>query len=241
LGRGESKTVDGCADFVGLRLARKFSGTISTRPHRFAARLAKASLRDHYCGRHGHPKMKPSLTDTLCTRCGLCCDGTLFADVELAGTDEAVALEIMGLEIEEEEESGLLLQPCAALKGKRCSIYPHRPDCCRTFECRLLQRVQRGALGVERANGRITEALKRIERIKELIVQLGPGVERLPLKERSVEALALAEAGGADPAMKRKRAELQAAMRSVERLIRETFLGKTTQRNHQRRCPRGPK
>jgi len=28
--------------------------------------------------------METRLTDTLCTRCGLCCDGTLFAEVELA-------------------------------------------------------------------------------------------------------------------------------------------------------------
>src|SRR5438445_3020392 len=123
--------------------------------------------------------MKPSLTDTLCTRCGLCCDGSLFADVELASSDEASALEVMGLEIEDDDEDdgGLLLQPCAALKGKRCSIYPHRPDCCRTFECRLLQQVRRGAVSVERARQKIAEALKRVERVKELIVQLGQGNE----------------------------------------------------------------
>lgn len=131
----------------------------------------------------------------------------------------------MGLEIEEEEEGGLLLQPCAALKGKRCSIYSHRPDCCRTFECRLLQEVKRGAVGVERARETIAEALKRIARVKELILQLGLGIERLPLKERCVEALALSEETVADPAMKRKRSELQAAMTSVESLIRESFLG----------------
>jgi Fe-S-cluster containining protein len=170
--------------------------------------------------------MKPSLTDTFCTRCGLCCDGSLFADVELASGDEASALEVMGLEIEDDEEDdgGLLLQPCGALKGKRCSLYPHRPDCCRTFECRLFQEVQRGLVGVERANEKIAEALKRIERVKQLVVQLGTGDEHLPLKERCVEALALSEAA-ADPAMNRKRAELQLAMTSVERLIQATFLG----------------
>src|SRR3989442_1734862 len=112
--------------------------------------------------------MKPSLTDTLCTRCGLCCDGSLFADVELANTDEASALEVMGLEIDDadEDEGGLLLQPCRALKGRRCSIYPHRPGCCRTFECRLLQEVKRGAVSIEQAKEKIAEALKRIERIK---------------------------------------------------------------------------
>ena len=60
--------------------------------------------------------MKPSLTDTLCTRCGLCCDGSLFADVELAGPLEAAGLEAFGLEIEDDEADGeLLVQPCAAL------------------------------------------------------------------------------------------------------------------------------
>jgi len=171
--------------------------------------------------------MKPSLTDALCTRCGLCCDGSLFADVELASGDEASALEVMGLEIEDDDEDGggLLLQPCGALKGRRCSIYPHRPDCCRMFECRLLQEVKRGMAGVERAKGKIAEALKRIGRVKELVVQLGTGNERLPLKEHCVEALALSEAAAAGPAVKRKRAELQAAMTSVERLVQTTFLG----------------
>ena len=171
--------------------------------------------------------MKPSLTDTLCTRCGLCCDGSLFADVELADGDEASALEVMGLEIEDadEDDGGLLVQPCGALKGRQCSIYPHRPDCCRTFKCRLLQEAERGAVGVERANEKIAEALKRIERVKELAVALGQTNERLPLKERCVEALALSEDAETNPAMNRKRTELQAAMTSVERLVQTTFLG----------------
>ena len=171
--------------------------------------------------------MNPNLTDTLCTRCGLCCDGSLFADVELASRDEASALEVMGLNIEDtdEDDGGLLLQPCAALKGKRCGIYPYRPDCCRTFECRLLQEVRRGVVGTDRAKEKIAEALKRIKHVKELIFQLGPCDERLPLKERCAEALALLDEGDADPAMKRKRDELKAGMTSVENLIQKTFLG----------------
>ncbi len=173
------------------------------------------------------PKRKPNLTDTLCTRCGLCCNGSLFADVELASQDEASTLEIMGLEIEDDDEEGggLLMQPCRALKRKRCSIYPHRPDCCRTFECRLLQQVNRGVVSVDQAQTKIAQALEEIERAQELIVRLEQSNERLPLKERCAAALDHSENFAADAEINRKRSELQTAMSSVERLIQRTFLG----------------
>src|ERR1043165_7941634 len=113
--------------------------------------------------------MTPLLTDTLCTNCGLCCDGTLFADVELVGDAEVARLEIMGMDVEDEgRNSGLLSQPCAALRGTRCGIYEHRPKCCRVFECRLLQNAQRGAVTVERALERIADARGQIGRVRAL-------------------------------------------------------------------------
>jgi hypothetical protein len=167
--------------------------------------------------------MKPSLTDTLCTRCGLCCDGSLFADVELAGRAEATRLEVMGLELEDDDTSGaLLVQPCRALQGKRCGIYAHRPECCRTFECRLLQDVRRGTVGVERAEEKIAEALKRIGPVRELMAHLGQRDVGLPLGESCAEALA--RDAHADPQVNRKRAALEAAMSAVEELLRKTFL-----------------
>jgi hypothetical protein len=170
--------------------------------------------------------MKPSLTDTLCTRCGLCCDGSLFADVELAGPAEAAGLEVMGLEIEDDDASGeLLVQPCAALQGTRCGIYAQRPECCRTFECRLLQDVRRGAVSVERARKHIAETVKRIKRVRELIVEFGQQDGHLPLKERCAEALALADQAGPNAVPHRKRAELEAGMSAVEELIWTRFLG----------------
>jgi uncharacterized protein len=169
------------------------------------------------------PHMKWSLTETLCTRCGLCCDGSLFADVELAGRAEATRLEAMGIAIEDDDRDGaLLLQPCAALQGKRCAIYEHRPKCCRTFECRLLQDVRRGAVGVERAKERIAETQNRIRHVRNLMGRLGPHDGRLPLREICAETLA--KDADADPKVNRRRAELEAAMTDVEHLIRKTFL-----------------
>src|SRR5262249_48622968 len=164
-----------------------------------------------------------TVTDILCTQCGLCCDGTLFADVELSGRAEATGLEILGLEVEDGDSgSALLVQPCRALHGRRCSIYAPRPKCCRTFECRLLQEVGRGVVSVERAEAYIADALGQIGRVRELLAQLGQGDEGLPLKERCADALAVE--AGADTGLRRKRTELEAAMAAVERSIRATFL-----------------
>src|SRR6185295_20157193 len=106
--------------------------------------------------------MTPSPTDTLCTRCGLCCDGSLLDDLELS-RGEGQRLEILGLDVEDAEDGkgALMSQPCGALRGKRCSIYAHRPRCCRVFECQVLHDVQRGALDLERAREVVAEALKR--------------------------------------------------------------------------------
>ncbi len=169
--------------------------------------------------------MKPSLTDQLCTRCGLCCDGSLFADVELAGVAEAAGLEAMGLEIEEDDTNGgLLVQPCGALRGKRCGIYAHRPECCRTFECRLLQDARRGTVSVKQATEQIAETLQHVGRVRKLAAELGQRDARLPLKERYADALALADEAGANPSQAQKRAELEAEMGAVERSITERFL-----------------
>lgn len=167
--------------------------------------------------------MAPMLTDTLCTKCGLCCDGTLFADVELKGQAEVARLEIMGMEIEDEDRSaGLLSQPCAALRGTRCGIYAHRPQCCRVFECHLLQNAQRGAVTVERALEQIADAREQIRHLKALLGHLGNRDEDLPIKERCAETLA-AEGGTAETI--KGRAELEAAMATLEKTIWNTFLG----------------
>ena len=182
--------------------------------------------------------MTASLTDTLCTRCGLCCDGTLLADVELAGHREIVALEALGLEVEEDDgaDRALLPLPCRALRGTRCNIYAHRPDCCRTFECRLLQEVGRGRVSIERAQETIADARRRIAHIRGLVAALGGRSARLPLKERCLEALARSEELHDDPKSRRTREELEAAMTSLDRLIRRAFLGAPSDRRT--RAPR---
>src|SRR5262245_3025864 len=187
------------------------------------ARSQRATVRDRHPAADPSVPVEPSLTDTLCTRCGLCCDGTLFADVELAGRREATALEAMGLEIEDGDgNAALLVQPCGALRGTRCAIYAHRPQCCRTFECRLLQDVRRGAVDEAWAAERIADVRKRIGRTRERLAPAGHLDDGLPLMERCAEALT--NGSGGHPEKDRTQAELRAAMAGVEALIRESFL-----------------
>ena len=168
--------------------------------------------------------MTPLLTDTLCTKCGLCCDGTLFADVELVGQAEVARLEIMGMEVEDESKNtGLLSQPCAALRGTRCGIYAHRPKCCRVFQCHLLQNAERGAVTVERALEQIADAREQIRQVRVMLGRLGNRDESLPIKERSEETLA-AEGDTTSETIK-NRADLEAAMATLENTIWNTFLG----------------
>ncbi len=164
------------------------------------------------------------LTDTLCTRCGLCCDGTLFGDVELSGPAEAARLEVLGLDVDTDDaDAELLALPCAGLRGTRCSVYAHRPQCCRTFECRLLQNAQRGAVTHEEALARILEARAQVQRVQTLLATLGARAVRMPLAERVADAIA--DASGGSPAATRRSATLEAAMVVLTRTIRTTFLG----------------
>jgi len=167
--------------------------------------------------------MPDALTDKLCTRCGLCCDGSLFDDVELSGAAQATKLEVMGLDIDIDQQS-LLLQPCTALKGTRCSIYQHRPGCCRTFECRVLQRTSQRAIVIDQAVATIETTRAHVARMHELCKALGDSNTELPLKERCIEALSQPTDCEDDQANE-LRSELAQAMDTMATLVHEHFLG----------------
>jgi len=164
------------------------------------------------------------LTDTPCTQCGLCCDGTLFGDVELAGRREATRLAALGLDVDSDDaDVELLALPCAGLRGTRCGVYAHRPQCCRTFECRLLQQAQRGEVTAANALARIAAAKAQVARVRQLLGGLEPrGNTRLPLAERVANALQPGPGGSA--AGTRRRRALASAMATLARTIQETFV-----------------
>jgi Fe-S-cluster containining protein len=158
--------------------------------------------------------MNEPLESILCTRCGLCCNGSFLADVELSAR-EASRLEFAGLDI---EDDSLLLQPCAALNGARCSMYAHRPKCCRTFECLLLQRAKRGQISIATATRQIDDTLKLVQQIHALLATMPETESNLPLKERCLEAMTLAEPDSTNSIA------LEAAVASLDDAVNKLFL-----------------
>jgi Fe-S-cluster containining protein len=76
------------------------------------------------------------------------------------------------------------LQPCSAFDGCRCRIYSERPVYCREFECLLLKDVNAGRVKPIEAAKRIQEALRRAERVRRLLRELGNHDEDTALHER---------------------------------------------------------
>ncbi|MDR3377128.1 MAG: YkgJ family cysteine cluster protein [Verrucomicrobiae bacterium] len=162
--------------------------------------------------------------DQLCPQCGLCCDSTLFADVELRRGDDPRRLAALGLEVQRKTRTKLAApQPCACFDGKLCRIYADRPRRCRLFECGLLQRVQAGRLTAAAALQRIAEAKRLAETVRQLLRAAGQRDEQLALTHRYAEAMRapvdLAVPGAAD-----QRGELMLAVNELMQRLERDFL-----------------
>jgi Fe-S-cluster containining protein len=162
--------------------------------------------------------------DQLCPNCGLCCDSTLFADVELRAGDDPRRLAALGMEILQKTRAKLAApQPCACFDGKLCKIYAERPRRCRLFECGLLQRVQAGEMTAEAALKKILAAKRLAQQVRQLLRASGQLDDRLALTHRYAEAMQApvdcSVAGAAD-----RRGELMLAVNDLMQVLERDFL-----------------
>ena len=160
----------------------------------------------------------------LCPACGMCCNGALFGDVELQPRDDARRLAALGLELFRKGRKQGFNQPCACFDGKWCRIYADRPDRCRTFECRLLQRVQSGKITSDAALKSIAEARRDVDRVRELVRQLGQNDERMPLNRRYSAIMAQPLDLASDDETAERRSELMLAVHKLTRILQREFL-----------------
>ena len=120
----------------------------------------------------------------LCPACTLCCNGVLFVDVRLQPADDAERLAELGVKLKRRADNLRFQQPCSCLEGKLCRIYAERPTRCRTFECRLLQGVEKGEVTERAALNSIRDAKGRAEKVRRILRELGDADESAPLSRR---------------------------------------------------------
>ncbi len=133
--------------------------------------------------------MNPPLPDQLCLHCGLCCDGTLFRDVELQPGDDAEKLRALGLPLRsrrgQEADPLKFAQPCSALCADlACRIYADRPTRCREFECALFKEVALKKVALPAALKVIRQTRQFAEKVRRLLRELGDAGERVSLARR---------------------------------------------------------
>jgi hypothetical protein len=168
--------------------------------------------------------MALNAVDQLCLQCGLCCDGTLFADVELRAGDDAKRLKKLGLPIAAKGKSKLAFpQSCACFDGKLCEIYEQRPKRCRQFACGLLKQVEAGRLDAVEALSTIHSARKQFEQVNALLVTMGQGNRALALTRRYAAAMS-APLDLADEANAEHYGGLLAAMEQLMQQLQQNFL-----------------
>jgi Fe-S-cluster containining protein len=154
----------------------------------------------------------------------LCCDSTLFADVELRAGDDAKRLKKLGLTLEKKTQTRLAFaQPCACFDGKLCQIYQDRPKRCGLFECGLLKKVEANELTASAALKKISEAKPLAEKVRALLRLLGQNDERMALTHRYTEVmntpLDFSDEAGAE-----RRGELMLAVNDLMMRLQRDFL-----------------
>ena len=161
--------------------------------------------------------------DQLCPNCGLCCDSTLFADVELRAGDDAKRLAELGLSLTKKGRQLAFAQPCACFDGKLCTIYADRPKRCGLFECGLLKRVESKEITAGAALKKISEAKKRAGDVRELLRQSGQRDEQMALTHRYGEVMS-APMDLADESSAERRGELMLAVNDLMTRLQRDFL-----------------
>jgi len=160
----------------------------------------------------------------LCPNCGLCCNGVLFADVEMQKSDNAGRLIDLGMSLKKKGMKRAFVQPCRCFDGKLCQIYADRPKRCATFECGLLKRVQSGEMQATAALKRIAAAKKLVEKVRRLLRRLGDNDEQLALIKRYSRMMSNPIDLAADEDIGKARGELMMAVNDLMHVLQREFL-----------------
>lgn len=167
-----------------------------------------------------------AIAKQLCLKCGLCCNGVIFRDVELQPADNAARLQSLGLPVRTPRTAAgqeKFPQPCAALDGCRCRIYADRPTYCQQFECALFKAVRAGRVEAPAALRLIRTTRDRAERVLRLLHELGDTDERVSLSVRFRKVAKHFHAGAPTEEAADTFGELTLAVHDLNVLLSEKF------------------
>ncbi len=168
--------------------------------------------------------------EQLCLACGLCCDGTLFDNVQLGPGDDAKKMKALGLPVTISRARTPVIffrQPCTALCADRtCQVYADRPGQCRTFECGVFKDAQARRITFAAALRLVKQARRKADNIRRLLRQLGDTEEHRPLGDRFRRTQRRMESGAADAAAGATFAELGLAVHQLNLMAHEKFYTK---------------
>jgi hypothetical protein len=163
-----------------------------------------------------------SAEESICLKCGLCCNGVIFADVKLQPGDGAARLRLLGLALST-HRAPRFKQPCAALDGCRCRIYAERPRHCSGFECLLLQSVTTGRIERAAALRVIGTARDRAEKVRRGLRALGDSDEGVALGARFRRTARRMEKLALDDQNAEAYAQLTLAVHDLNLIVSEAF------------------
>ncbi len=149
----------------------------------------------------------------------MCCNGVMFHLVQLQPADSLRVLSAHGLKIKRKKGKTYIQQPCAAYCQGACSIYADRPQRCRIFECRQLQRLESAETTEEAAGQKVQEALALVSRLQSLMDRSGTTNLKKPLTKR-YEKIVAEPANQENAAL---RGELEHTMSTLAALLEADF------------------
>lgn len=147
----------------------------------------------------------------------------MFYQVRLQPGDSAPELAALGLKLKRKKGQDYLLQPCPAWRGATCSIYLQRPERCRLFECRQLQRVAAGEITEAAALAKIAEVQRRVARLDRLSRRADGSPRKGPLARRCETTLAEPFDVTAHPELMRDRETLARELSELDALLDADF------------------
>lgn len=149
----------------------------------------------------------------------MCCDGVMFDLVRLQAGESPKAFAALGLKVKRKSGESHIVQPCPAHRDSQCSVYAGRPERCRIFECRQLQRVASGEINEAMAREKIGEAVRLVAEVNALLLRAGGTNENRALSKRCEQAMSDPGDETADAAVVKIRAHLMRAKRELDALL----------------------